>query len=188
MNCISCNIKSCRQTVSCNAQQFDNASLLAEYHQHDNQEMVQAAAQLVDNGRAGSLSRIDEIIEFSKQMNFTKIGLAYCYGMENDAAMLSRYLKEKKLKVVAVSCTVGGFSQNMINQQSTLKGVSCNPIAQASHLNSQQVNLTITLGLCLGHDIIFNKYIQSFQTNIVVKDRLFNHNPLAAIKQLKAIK
>lgn len=147
------------------------------------QEIVQAAAKLVDNGRAGTLSRLDEVIEYSTLMGYQTIGLAFCYGMEKDVRLIADYLRANKFKVEAVSCTVGGLAQNQINHNSNICNVSCNPTGQARQLNSKNPNLTLTVGLCLGHDILFNHEIKSDTTNLVVKDRVYNHKPLEAIKK-----
>ena len=40
------------------------------------------------------------------------------------------------------------------------------------------VQLTLVMGLCLGHDILFQKHIKSDCTTLVVKDRVYQHNPL----------
>ena len=57
----------------------------------------------------------------------------------------------------------------------------CNPIAQAMIINNSGVDLAIMLGLCLGHDTIFLKYCNVPITVLAVKDRVFAHNPLAAL-------
>ena len=33
----------------------------------------------------------------------------------------------------------------------------------------------------MGHDILFNKYIKSYTTTLIVKDRVHDHNPSVAI-------
>ncbi len=171
----------CRTTGSCNAEKFDSEALISTYHLPDNQKIVQAAASLVDNGRAGTLSRLQEIVEFSKSMNFQKIGLAYCYGMEKDAALIAQILRESGFKTVPVSCTTGGFKQTEVNEKSKISSVSCNPLAQAAQINSEAVDFTITMGLCLGHDILFQKQINSYTTTLLVKDRVHNHEPIKAL-------
>jgi len=181
MDCTKCNIKTCRTTESCKSQKFDNKTLIADYHLPDNQKIVQAAALLVDNGRAGTLSRLQEIIEFSNSMNFQRIGLAYCYGMEKDAALVAQIFRESGFKTIPVSCTTGGFKQSEVNDNSAIDKVSCNPLAQAEQINSESVDLTVTMGLCLGHDILFQKNIKSYTTTLLVKDRMFNHNPIKAL-------
>jgi uncharacterized metal-binding protein len=57
----------------------------------------------------------------------------------------------------------------------------CNPIAQAEILNSEEVDLAIMLGLCIGHDTLFISYCQRPMTVIAVKDRVTGHNPLAPL-------
>lgn len=77
MDCTNCTYnQQCRTTQTCKATSFDREIVVQEYAQ--NKEIVQAAATLVDHGRAGTLSRLQEIIEFSKQMKYQRIGLAYC--------------------------------------------------------------------------------------------------------------
>ena len=181
MDCINCNTKSCRTIEPCHAQKFDAKELIKTYHLSENMKIVQAAAQLVDNGRAGTLSRLQEVIEFSKSMNFRRIGIAYCYGMEIDTAVITTIFRESGFKVYPVSCTTGGFKQSDINISSKIEKVSCNPLAQAEQLNTESVDFTITVGLCMGHDILFNKHIKSYTTTLIVKDRVHDHNPGAAV-------
>lgn len=183
MDCIKCTVKSCRITESCKSQKFDSNQLMEVYHEAENQKIVQAAALLVDQGRAGTLSRMQEVIEFSKEMKFTKIGLAYCYGMESLATNVAIIFRENGFKVVPVSCTTGGFRQDEVNKNSSNNKVSCNPVAQAEQLNHEAVDLTLAIGLCLGHDMLFQKQINSLVSTLIVKDRVYSHNPLESIQK-----
>jgi len=185
VDCIKCNIKSCRNSDSCHSQKFEADELILTYHLPDNQKIVQAAAGLVDHGRAGTLSRLQEIIEFSKSMNYQRIGIAYCYGMEKDTALITQIFRESGFNIIPVSCTTGGFKQSEVNDKSKIENVSCNPLAQAEQINNEEVDLTITIGLCLGHDILFQKHIKSATTTLIVKDRVNNHNPINAINKIK---
>jgi uncharacterized metal-binding protein len=182
MDCTRCKTKKCRKTQTCNAISFSPEEILAEYHQTENQRIVQAAASLVDNGRAGSLSRIQELIEYANALKICKIGIAYCYGMENEAKAIAEIIRKHNIKVYPVSCTSGGMSQQDINEESSIDKVSCNPIAQASQINAEQVDLTVTIGLCLGHDVLFNRHIKGDVTTLVIKDRVYNNNPLLELK------
>jgi uncharacterized metal-binding protein len=183
MDCTHCKTKICRKGERCDVVNFDTEEVIAKYHAE--QTIVQAAAQLVDNGRAGTLSRLEELSEFAQLAGMKTVGLAYCYGMENDARLVVDYLRANGLKVEAASCTVGGVTQNKVNLESNICSVSCNPIGQAQQLNSRKPDLTITMGLCLGHDILFNREIESDVTTLVVKDRVHNHQPSQAIKELE---
>ena len=182
MDCTRCYTKACRITNSCLNKKFNDKELMLTYHLPDNQKIIQAASRLVDNGRAGTLSRLQEMIEFSKSMNFKRIGIAYCYGMESDAILITHIFRESGFSIFPVSCTTGGFKQSEINEQSKIEKVSCNPLAQAEQINQESVDLTITIGLCLGHDIIFQKHIKSYMTTLIVKDRIYDNNPIEALK------
>lgn len=184
MNCLACNRKSCRQGVSCGRETSLPAEALPEYGREENQKIVRAAAKLVDHGRAGTLSRLEELGEFIRTMEFSTVGLAYCYGMEKEAEAVAAYLRNQGASIAAVSCTAGGMAQNSINTESSITAAGCNPIQQARELNSRGPGLVITLGLCLGHDILFNRYIEGDVTNLAVKDRVHAHRPLEALKAL----
>jgi len=181
MDCTKCTVKSCRTARQCHAQKFDTESVLSAYHLPESARIVRAAAKLVDHGRAGTLSRLQEIVEFSKLMNFQRIGIAYCYGMEKEAGVISSVLKEAGFKTCPVSCTTGGLKQSEINLACNIEKTACNPIAQAEQLNIEEVDFTITVGLCMGHDILFTKHIKSYSTTLIVKDRVHHHNPGEAI-------
>ncbi len=181
MNCTLCGAKSCRSTVSCGAEKFDREGLVHDYRQESTAPLVESAARLVDGGRAGTMDRVQELIEYIHDQGLNKVGLAYCYGMEKEAVLAVKRLKESGAGIEAVSCTVGALPQNEVNAKSELPGVSCNPLGQAAQLNAAGVELTVTMGLCLGHDILFNRQIESDVTTLVVKDRVHNHAPLKAL-------
>jgi uncharacterized metal-binding protein len=58
---------------------------------------------------------------------------------------------------------------------------ACNPIAQAQILNAEGMEMNIIMGLCVGHDMLFNKYSTAPVTTLVVKDRVTGHNPAAVL-------
>ena len=164
---------------ACQATSFDKSEAVRKYSEE--REIVQAAAELVDFGRAGTMSRLQEIIAFSKKMNYKRIGLAYCYGMEKQVQQIAEIMRKNELNVRAVSCTVGGIPQNEVNPESSFCTVSCNPIGQAMQLNHEKTELVVMIGLCMGHDILFQREIDADCTTLVVKDRVFNHAPLSVL-------
>jgi uncharacterized metal-binding protein len=60
----------------------------------------------------------------------------------------------------------------------------CNPISQAMLMNAAKTDFNILLGLCVGHDSLVLKYSEAFCTVLAAKDRVFGHNPLAAVYTL----
>jgi len=184
MNCTTCSDKVCRKSqTSCEQEIFEKSEIIANYQSPQNSEIVRAAAELVDGGRAGTLSRIEEIIEYAKLMKYQKIGIAYCYGMEQYAKAIETLLTDEWFDVSAISCSVGGLKQSEVNDSSCIHKVSCNPLGQAEQLNAEEIDLTLVVGICLGHDILLNRNLKMDFTTLVVKDRKYNHAPLLGIKQ-----
>jgi uncharacterized metal-binding protein len=58
----------------------------------------------------------------------------------------------------------------------------CNPISQAELLDSAGCELSIVLGLCVGHDSLFFKHSRALATTLVAKDRVLAHNPVGALQ------
>lgn len=184
MNCTTCTDKMCRKSqTSCEQEIFEKSEVIGLYQNQNTREIVKAAAELVDAGRAGTLSRVEEIIEYAKLMKYHKIGIAYCYGMEQYAKALETLLTAEFFDVSAVSCSVGGLKQSEVNDSSCIHKVSCNPLGQAQQLNAEEIDLTLVVGICLGHDILLNRNLKMDFTTLVVKDRKNNHAPLQGIKQ-----
>jgi uncharacterized metal-binding protein len=184
MNCTRCNKKTCRTGVPCGNEKFDIETVTEQFLSPENQKIVQAAAQLVDNGRAGTLSRLEEIIEFIKTMQYQKVGLAYCYGMEQYASVVRDIFKKEGILLQTVSCSLGAILQDAINVNSCIHKISCNPIGQAFQLNAENVDFVIIMGICLGHDILLQKNLQADFTTFIVKDRTHKNNPMESLQKI----
>lgn len=182
MDCTLCSLKGCRKFSPCSDK---SEEYIDEYLNDENTRYIKSASALVDNGRAGKLNRLEEIIEYSRLMGYKKIGVAYCYGIEKDAAALRERLTKEGFKAVMVSCTVDGISETRIDKDKTKEVVSCNPLGQANAINRSNVDFTILMGLCLGHDIMLQKKLNMDFTTFVVKDRALKHNPILALKDGK---
>jgi uncharacterized metal-binding protein len=132
-------------------------------------------------------SRVEELTEFSKRMGYKKLGIAFCGGLTHEASVLSDILEKHGFEVVAVSCKVGGIPKERIgvkDKEKVLVGEfepMCNPITQAKILNKLKTDFNIMLGLCIGHDSLFLKYVEGLTTVFAVKDRVMGHNPMAAL-------
>ncbi|MBK5247230.1 MAG: DUF1847 domain-containing protein [Peptostreptococcaceae bacterium] len=182
MDCTKCASKGCKISLPC----VDRSDeYLEKYLSEDIQNYTKTASELIDNGRAGSLSRLQEIVEYSRLQGYSTIGVAYCYGMEKEAVLLRKYLRHAGLHPVMVSCTVDGIKESQIDPDKMDTTVSCNPLGQANVLNSSGVKFTILMGLCLGHDILLQKNLKMDFSTLIVKDRVYNHNPLQGIPGVK---
>jgi uncharacterized metal-binding protein/rhodanese-related sulfurtransferase len=144
-------------------------------------ETALAASGLIDNGRAGTLSRVQEVVAYCKERHFQRIGLAYCFGLSKLASAFGDILKKKGLTVLPVTCTAGGVKERDIDTSKSVETVSCNPAGQAVTMNRMKPDLVVEMGLCLGHDIIFHDLLEVPHTVLIVKDRVFAHNPASSL-------
>ncbi len=132
-------------------------------------------------------TRIVEIYEFAKRMGYQRLGLVFCVGLKNEAAIVENILKKQGFDVVSVCCKAGRTPKDLIGIEDADKifrgtdEAMCNPIFQALVLNEEKTDLNVLLGLCVGHDSLFFKHAQAYTTVLAVKDRVTGHNPLAAV-------
>lgn len=132
-------------------------------------------------------TRIAEICEFARRMGYQRLGLVFCVGLRNEAAIVDNILKTNGFDVVSVCCKAGRTSKDLIgieDQDKIFRGTDesmCNPVFQAMVVNEEKTDFNILLGLCVGHDSLFFKHAQAYTTVLAVKDRVTGHNPLAAV-------
>lgn len=152
----------------------------------------QRAYQVVRGRRMGVRPRILEIIKLSEMMDWKRIGVAFCSGLSNEAKRIVEIFEGASLDVYSVRCKCGGVDKTAFgvpkeHKISNLFGepdrfeAGCNPIVQAEILNSENLDLHIIVGLCIGHDIQFNSHSRAPTTTLIVKDRVTGHNPMASL-------
>ncbi len=135
-------------------------------------------------------TRIQEIIEFAQRMNYTRLGLAFCSGLQREAGIFSALMEGHGFEVVSVVCKVGCMPKEELGIKDNEKVAwgryesSCNPLGQAEILNAEKTEFNIMLGLCVGHDSLFIKGSDAPITVLAVKDRVTGHNPMAALYTL----
>jgi uncharacterized metal-binding protein len=168
---------------------------LAEYAKPEVKEFARQASiqefecyENTPEGRRTKNPRIVELIQFSKKMEYKKLGLAFCTGLSQEAGIVTDILEKAGFEVVSARCKMGAVPKEIIGitQEQKIGGpqsceTMCNPIAQAEIMNTEKVDMAVMLGLCLGHDTLFFQYCKVPVTVLAVKDRVTGHNPLAAI-------
>ena len=128
-------------------------------------------------------NRIEEIKNFAQGIKFTRIGIAHCISFSHEAKVLSDYLS-KHFDVYSVDCKYGNLiKKELLGGES--KRILCNPAGQADFLNNHKTELNISMGLCVGHDMIFSKLSKGLVTNLFEKDFTNKHNPTQAINELE---
>jgi uncharacterized metal-binding protein len=171
------------------------AEALSEYDKPEVSEFARLASlqefecyEPVPGGMRTRIPRIEELIQFARKCGYKRLGIAHCGGLANEAHILTEILENKGFEVASVSCKVGAIPKERIGIKGEEKMAGpqnwesmCNPITQAKVMNSSNLDLAVMLGLCIGHDTLFIKYCRVPMTVIGVKDRVFGHNPLAAL-------
>lgn len=192
-NCVNCGLKGCtkgdleKSLPKCpNKNQELQEKARALYLGEENKKIAYNAA-IVEAEGYGRKTRIEEIINFAKKCNYKKIGIVFCVGLSKETKIVYDILTHNGFEVSSVLCKNGGLEKRYleIEKEDTLTGdcneVMCNPIGQALLLNEENTDFNIILGLCVGHDTLVIKYLNSPMTILAVKDRVTGHNPLAAI-------
>lgn len=180
MRCTSCSSKSCRTDAKdC----FDVKEMsLSIFQDPKISSYARSASLLIDNGRAGTLNRTEEVLEYIKDQGYERVGVAYCFGIPHHAQSLEKRLKAAGTTPIMVQCTAGGVLEKEIAPEKTNGTTSCNPVGQALALEKKKAEFVIEMGLCMGHDVIFHENLKIPHTTLLVKDRIYKHNPAVALE------
>ena len=177
--CGQCEMKECRDGKDCFSQTDNHQKL----YQDVQIALLHKAASAIETQYYGKQTRLGEIILFAKELEYKKIGLAFCIGLSEEAKVIEEILS-RHFEMVSVCCKVCGidkkdFSLTQISPENY--EVMCNPAGQAQLLNEAETQLNVLCGLCVGHDAIFSKASKAPVTTLIAKDRMLAHNPAAAI-------
>jgi uncharacterized protein MJ0455 len=147
---------------------------VAQYLGEDLQLMQAAKDATIAHGE-----KLEEIRLFARNAGIHKIGIAHCAALAREAAIIAERLGDE-FEVMAVGCKVSKIPlAQILNDDS--QGLACNPIGQVQELEHWGSEFNIVVGLCLGHDMLFNKYSKVPTTTLIVKDRAHKHNPMASL-------
>lgn len=191
-SCIDCGRKACQKSnealypeycLTKNASEEQLSQIKEAYaDEYNNEVMVQTAK--IQAEYYEKLTRVEETILFAREMGAKKIGIAACTALLKESMTLARILRAHGFQVFSACCKVGAIDKKDISipEEYIKHGPNiCNPIMQAQILNEEKTDLNIVMGLCVGHDILFHKYIKGPVTTMVVKDRVTGHNPAAPL-------
>ncbi|MBP2638419.1 MAG: hypothetical protein H6Q72_4326 [Firmicutes bacterium] len=176
MQCASCKEKKCRFGQNCTQLTFEQVE--AVYTEKDKQIILAAA-----KGEGELLTRLEESVKFCQAMGCENIGVAFCMGLADEAKYIVQYF-QKYFTVHSVCCKVCGVGKQQFNPEhykNKKADVMCNPTIQAQILNDAATEINFTVGLCVGHDMIFGLHSKAPVSTLAVKDRVLANNPLGAI-------
>jgi uncharacterized metal-binding protein len=141
------------------------------------------AASVVGEHNNGMTPRIQEALLLAKELKLKRIGFAACVAMVWELGYLKELFTRDGFEVFTAGCQIGRVDAESRGVPEVKDCVRswCNPIAQARILNSDDTQLNFILGLCMGHDILFNQYSEAPVSTLIVKDRVTGNNPAAAL-------
>lgn len=159
------------------------------YQNPKNYEVARVSAE-VEAEFYGNYTRVEEIIEFARRLNFKKIGIASCVGLINESRIFAKILRKNDFEAYTALCKIGSMKKvetlDLSKNVEITGEIMCNPILQAKILNNEDTELNVVIGLCVGHDSLFYKYSESLTTTLITKDRVLAHNPAGALYQTKS--
>jgi uncharacterized metal-binding protein len=190
--CADCRSAACCESEAgpfprnCPARDLDKGALLEAYGDEVDGELARQAAR-VEAGGYCRLTRVEEIMDFARRCGYSRLGIAHCIGLRDEAAVVKRVFAANGFHPEAVACKAAALPKEALGLSDADK-VSpgefesmCNPIGQARALDRAGTELNVLLGLCVGHDSLFMKHSVAPVTVLAAKDRVLGHNPLAAI-------
>ena len=188
LSCVDCPLLTCNEDDGCYPEfclttrmsEEEKQQLLDFYEQEDNRSLANAANEA--KSKYGKDTRVEGILEFARQLQAHKIGIATCISLMDESRVMADILRRHGFEVYSVMCKVG----SMAREQDIKRGKKmCNPIQQARYLNEMGTELNIVIGLCIGHDSLFYRYSQAPVTTLVAKDWALAHNPIVALRDEK---
>ncbi len=159
---------------------------LTQYEAETNRHIARSAADVETSGYC-KWTRLEEVMEFAKRMEYRRIGLAFCSGLKHEARIVANLFDARGFETVTATCSCGGVHKGDIGippeSRFRTEGFEamCNPIGQAMLMNEKSTDFNVVLGLCVGHDSLFFRYAEAPATVLAAKDRVLAHNPLAAV-------
>jgi uncharacterized metal-binding protein len=180
MNCIKCVSKDC---FNCTIGIEFKEESIKQYDEGfiGNIHRVSADIEVTYHSKR---TRLEEIIIFTRKMEWSHIGIAFCRGLIAEAEMIHDYLVNAGLKVSSAICSLCGVRRKEMDLKDFKPDGSspvCNPVGQALALNADKTDLNLIIGLCVGHDMLFTKYSDAPVSTFIVKDRVLGHNPVQSL-------
>ena len=108
--CGECDNKKCRDGKDC----FSQAQNHRQLYQNSHMVKLHHAASAVEAKYYGKKTRLEEIILFGKELEYQKIGLAFCIGLREEARMIAEILS-KHFNVLSVCCKISGIFKKDFN-------------------------------------------------------------------------
>lgn len=128
------------------------------------------------------VNRLQAIRQFASAAGMKRIGLANCIVFSRQTKIIMAYFS-RYFDVFAADCKYGRMTKENLFGENSRK-VLCNPAGQSDFLNQKKTDLNISIGLCVGHDMIFSQKSLAPVTSFFVKDFMNEHDSAKAVMQI----
>jgi uncharacterized metal-binding protein len=192
VSCHRCKVLACMENYAQGIPKYCRAGKFKEiieetkkkYFEPDIAKIHMATARILKKGNF-EWNRIQECIEFARELGAKKVGLAVCIACIREGRAMANLLESAGFEVVTVGCMVGAVKPQDTGIPDELVGgigIACNPLAQAEIMNAEGTQLNFIYGLCVGHDTLFIRHSEAPVTCVAVKDMVTGDNPTVALK------
>jgi uncharacterized metal-binding protein/predicted Fe-Mo cluster-binding NifX family protein len=180
IDCLACEDRVCLVGLPC-----PGASAAQEPGIDDATRRIMAAATDITLDQDPKLCRVTELVYLCLEMEYRRIGIAFCADLLEPARILAGVLR-RFFDVVPVCCKIAGEGSPIVAsgpeaRRPDADGWACNPLLQASVLNHSDTDLNVLVGLCIGADAVLSKASRAPVTALFVKDRSLANNPIGAV-------
>lgn len=178
-DCTRCTALGCLRGEDCLGIRTESLQLVRRDPMQRHTEM----AGYVNTDAIGAMSRVEEMLRFCEGMEYDTIGLAFCADLAREARILAALLR-RRFRVAAVSCKVGGLDKSdcrLPRGSNSSFEPACNPMGQALVMHQQKCDFVVSMGLCMGFDVVLHQALKPPCTSLIVKDRVLANNPSAAL-------
>ena len=191
-SCIDCHVVNCRRgeegqypdfCLTTNVPNEIQNRAMDLLREPENNRIAVSAAEVEYEGY-GKRTRVEEVIQFARKIGAHKLGIATCAGLLDESRTLAKILRTNGFEVYGAVCKMGANPKVSIGIPKECEAVGvnmCNPIMQAKTLAAHGCDFNIVIGLCVGHDTLFLRHSKVPTTVMIVKDRVLQHNPVAAL-------
>jgi uncharacterized metal-binding protein/predicted Fe-Mo cluster-binding NifX family protein len=181
-DCLACEDRICLRGLPCVYSPHHHNSAVSE----SDRRMIDSAMDIVcEEDR--TLCRLSELIYFCLEMNYRRVGVAFCIDLLEPTEILVGVLR-RFFEVSPVCCKIGGIriadpmQQSQMSREEFASGpIACNPRGQAAALNRLDTDVNVIVGLCMGVDCMFAGASAAPVTTLFVKDRSLANNPIGAL-------
>jgi uncharacterized metal-binding protein len=141
-------------------------------------EIMRTAEDAFERG----VNRVLEIKNFARKAEIKRIGIASCVSFPKEADAVKQFLSDE-FEVFNIDCKCGRIKRYELLGDAS-NSIMCNPAGQAEYLKENNTELNISMGLCVGHDMVFNRKSSAPVTVLLIKDHANRQNPMQSINNL----